>query len=131
VTFAGHLDDAALVEAMQACRATLFPSRDDFGLVPVEVMACGRPVMAFAGGGARYTVVPGLSGTLVRAQTADAFARAVRRFRDDGWDPVRIREHALRWDARVFRRKLLAAVHRAAEDGLPHGTGTVAENPMP
>ena len=129
VTFAGHLDDAALIEAMQACRATLFPSRDDFGLVPVEVMACGRPVMAFAGGGARYTVVPGLSGTFVRAQTADAFARAVRRFRDDAWDPVRIREHALRWDARLFRRKLLAAVHRAAEDGLPHGTGTVAENP--
>lgn len=117
VTFTGHLDDDALVEAMQGCRATLFPSRDDFGLVPVEVMACGRPVVAFAGGGARHTVVPGLSGTLVRAQTADAFARAVRRFRDDVWDPVRIRDHALRWDAPVFRRRLVEAVQRASQDG--------------
>jgi len=72
--------------------------------------------------------VPGLSGTLVRAQTADAFARAVRRFRDDAWDPVRIREHALRWDAPVFRGRLVGAVQRAVEDGRPHGTGTVADN---
>ena len=43
---------------MQHCRAAIFPSRDDFGLIPVEVMACGRPVLAYAGGGALYTVGP-------------------------------------------------------------------------
>ena len=53
----------------------------------------------------------------MRAQTADAFARAVRRFRDDVWDPVRIRDHALRWDAPVFRRRLVEAVQRASQDG--------------
>lgn len=117
VTFVGNLEDRALVELMQGCRATLFPSRDDFGLVPVEVMACGRPVIAFAGGGARHTVVPGLSGMLVRAQTADAFAATVRRFRDDAWDPHRIREHALRWDAPVFRARLVDAVERTVANG--------------
>jgi glycosyltransferase involved in cell wall biosynthesis len=115
VTFTGHLEDDALVALMQGCRATLFPSRDDFGLVPVEVMACGRPVIAFAGGGARHTVVPGLSGALVRAQTAEAFVRAVGRFRDEAWDPERIREHALRWDAPVFRERLADAVRTAAQ----------------
>jgi glycosyltransferase involved in cell wall biosynthesis len=113
VEFRGNLEDDGLVELMQGCRATLFPSRDDFGLVPVEVMACGRPVIAFAGGGAQHTVVPGLSGTLVRAQTADAFRRAVQRFRDDAWDPGHIRAHAQRWDARVFRERLVAAVEQA------------------
>jgi glycosyltransferase involved in cell wall biosynthesis len=117
VTFAGHLEDRALVEVMQGCRAALSPSRNDFGLVPAEVMSCGRPVVAFAGGSARRTVVPGLSGMLVRAQTADAFAAAVRRFRDDAWDPHRIREHALRWDAPVFRARLVQAVERTVADG--------------
>jgi len=113
VEFTGQLDDDALVALMQGCRATLFPSRDDFGLVPVEVMACGRPVIAFAGGGARHTVVPGLSGLLVRAQTADAFRRAIERFRDDAFDSALIRAHALRWDAPVFRERLVAAVEAA------------------
>ena len=127
MTFTGHLDDDALVEAMQGCRATLFPSRDDFGLVPVEVMACGRPVVAFAGGGARHTVVPGLSGTLVRAQTADAFARAVRRFRDD-LVPVCSAPRAA-----LGRAGVPAAAGGSGPAGVAgrasHGTGTVAENP--
>ena len=85
--------------------------------------------MAFAGGDVRHTVVPGLSGVLVRAQTPDAFARAVRRFRDDAWDAARIREHALRWDAPVFRRRLVLAVRRAVRASLPRGPGAVAEDP--
>ena len=85
--------------------------------------------MAFAGGDVRHTVVPGLSGVLVRAQTPDAFARAVRRFRDDAWDAGRIREHALRWDAPVFRQRLVLAVRRAVGASLPRGPGAVAEDP--
>ena len=126
VEFTGNLEDEALVELMQGCRATLFPSRDDFGLVPVEVMACGRPVIAFAGGGARHTVVPGLTGSLVRAQTAEAFRGAVHRFRDDAWDPALIREHALRWDAPVFRDRLVGAVQQAFGSRLEPGVSSPA-----
>ena len=79
VEFVGQLDDDRLVPLMQRCRALVFPSRDDFGLIPVEAMACGRPVIAYAGGGSLYTSVPGVTGELFAEQTADAVeARGAR-----------------------------------------------------
>ena len=110
VEFMGHLEDRELVELMQGCRAAIFPSRDDFGLTPVEVMACGRPVLAYAGGGARYTVIPGLSGELFATQTPEDLMDAVRAFDGDAYDPDAIREHAMQWDRKEFRRRLVAAV---------------------
>ena len=110
VTFTGALGDSELVPLMQACRALVFPSRDDFGLLPVEVMACGRPVLAYAGGGARYTVRPGVTGELFEDQTADAIARAVEGFDPDAYDPDAIRAHAMQWDGSAFRDRLVRAV---------------------
>jgi glycosyltransferase involved in cell wall biosynthesis len=112
VEFLGHLDDRELVELMQGCRAAVFPSRDDFGLTPVEVMACGRPVLAYAGGGARYTVVPGLSGDLFETQTPEALIAAVRGFDDGAYDSSAIRDHAMQWDKAAFRNRLIGAVAR-------------------
>jgi glycosyltransferase involved in cell wall biosynthesis len=109
-TFLGHLDDAELVRVMQRAAFLLFPSRDDFGLIPVEAMACGRPVLAFAGGGAQYTVVPGVTGELFQAQTADSIRAALDHFRPALYDPVAIRAHAEQWDRRVFRARLREAV---------------------
>lgn len=110
VEFTGALTDADLVPLMQACRALVFPSRDDFGLLPLEAMACGRPVLAHSGGGARHTVRPGVTGELFEGQTAEAIAGAVQRFDPDAYEPDRIRAHALRWDGSVFRERLLRAV---------------------
>jgi glycosyltransferase involved in cell wall biosynthesis len=110
VEFVGELDDAALVELMQHCRAAVFPSQDDFGLVALEVMACGRPVLAFDGGGAEYTIQPGVTGELFDDATPDGIATAVRAFSPGRYDPETIRRHALRWGAEPFRRRLLAAV---------------------
>ena len=117
VEFVGHLEDADLVAAMRSCAAALFPSRDDFGLIPVEVMACGRPVLAFAGGGARHTVAPGVTGELFEAQTPEAVAEAVRAFDPGAYDPAAIRAHAEGWSAARFRERLVAAVLSAARDG--------------
>lgn len=114
VEFVGHLEDAALVEAMQRCAAAVFPSRDDFGLIPVEVMACGRPVLAYGEGGAVQTVVPGLTGELFGRQTADDLAQAVAEFDPGAYDPDRIRTHAEQWDRGRFRERIRAAVEDAA-----------------
>ena len=114
VEFLGHVGDDRLVPLMQRCRALVFPSRDDFGLIPVEAMACGRPVIAYAGGGSLYTSVPGVTGELFEAQTADAIEEAVRGFRPDAYDPERIRAHALRWDSAHFRERLVEHVAAAA-----------------
>jgi glycosyltransferase involved in cell wall biosynthesis len=113
VEFLGHLDDRDLVPLMQRCKALVFPSRDDFGLIPVEVMACGRPVIAYAGGGSLYTSVPGTTGELFGEQTAEAVEGALRTFDPEAYDPQRIRAHALQWDSAEFRARLVSAVERA------------------
>jgi glycosyltransferase involved in cell wall biosynthesis len=110
VEFLGQLDDAALVEEMRSCAALVFPSRDDFGLMPVEAMACGRPVLAYADGGALHTVVPGETGELFAHQTAADLRAALERFDPDAYDPVRIREHALQWDSPRFRERVFESV---------------------
>jgi glycosyltransferase involved in cell wall biosynthesis len=115
VEFLGHLEDDALIEAMQRCGAALFPSRDDFGLIPVEVMACGRPVLAYGDGGALYTVRAGITGEFFEEQTADALVDAVRSFDPDAYDPEQIREHARGWDSPRFRERAAAAVEAAAQ----------------
>lgn len=113
VEFLGHVGDDRLVPLMQRCRALVFPSRDDFGLIPVEAMACGRPVIAYAGGGSLYTSVPGLTGELFAEQSADAIEVAVRAFDPDAYDPERIRAHALGWDSAAFRARIVRAVEAA------------------
>lgn len=110
IEFAGMLEDDRLISMMQRCRAAIFPSRDDFGLIPVEIAACGRPVLAYAGGGALETVVPGLNGDHFPEQTASSLEAAVRAFDPTAYDPVAIREHALRWDTPKFLDHVVAAV---------------------
>jgi glycosyltransferase involved in cell wall biosynthesis len=110
VEFLGAVGDDRLIPLMQRCTAAVFPSQDDFGLTPLEVMACGRPVLAYASGGANYTVKPGISGELFPDASADGIAEAVRSFRADAYEPATIRQHALNWDAPRFRQRIVDAV---------------------
>jgi len=106
VDFLGSLPTDELVSLMQRCAAAILPSRDDFGMVPVEAMACGRPVLAYAGGGALETVVPGLSGDLFGEQSAEALRSAVEGFDPGAYDPRAIRAHAERFGVERFRSEI-------------------------
>jgi glycosyltransferase involved in cell wall biosynthesis len=117
VEFVGHVGDADLVALMQRCAAVVFPSRDDFGLIPVEVMACGRPVLAYGAGGALETVVPGKTGELFDGQDPPTVREAVRAFDPDAYDPAEIRAHAERFGLDRF----LAEIRSAAESVLAAG----------
>lgn len=114
VEFVGQLDDERLIPLMQRCAGVIFPSRDDFGLIPVEVMACGRPALAYAAGGALETVVPGLTGEFFTAQTAEALRDAVIRFDPDAYDPAQIRKHAELWRTERFVTALRTVVDEVA-----------------
>jgi glycosyltransferase involved in cell wall biosynthesis len=114
VEFLGALDDEQLVPVMGRAAATLFPSTDDFGLIPVESMACGRPVIAFAEGGALETVEAGKTGEFFTSPTAEAIREAVERFDPEAYDPAAIRTHAEAWSAPRFRQALLEVVERTA-----------------
>jgi glycosyltransferase involved in cell wall biosynthesis len=114
VEFLGGLDDDALVPVMQRAAATLFPSTDDFGLIPVESMACGRPVIAFAAGGALETVKAGETGEFFDRTTPEAIRAAVAGFDPDAYDAAAIRAHAENWALPRFQRQIREVVERTA-----------------
>jgi glycosyltransferase involved in cell wall biosynthesis len=99
VTFLGAVDDATLAFWYARCRALIHPGVEDFGIVPLEVMASGRPVIAYARGGATETVVAGTTGMFFEEQTVEALTAAVERFERiaGGFDPSTIRAHAARF----------------------------------
>lgn len=114
VEFAGDLGDDDLIPLMQRCAAVVFPSSDDFGMIPVEAMACGRPVIAFRGGGALETVVPGATGEFFDRQDPGSLLTAVSSFRAERYDPEAIRSHAESWSAESFVRRLVEIVDELA-----------------
>jgi glycosyltransferase involved in cell wall biosynthesis len=120
VTFLGGVDDVTLRSLYQRCRALVFPGEDDFGIAPVEAQACGRPVVAFAAGGALETVVDGVTGVLFGEQTVPALVAALDRFEQLSFDVERIRRHAVQFDATEFQRRLSAFVAQAIEAPRSH-----------
>ncbi len=112
IRFLGRVADAELGRLMARCRALVFPGLEDFGLAPVEAMSAGRPVIAFAGGGALDSVVEGVTGTFFHEQAPEALAEAVTRFEGMSFDPATIRSHAVQFDTDVFRARLQAFIER-------------------
>lgn len=106
IEFLGRVPFSELKHHFARCRALIFPGEEDFGMVPVEVMASGRPVIAYARGGALDTVVDGLSGLHVHEQTVEAFVEAVRSFKEEDFDPERIRTHAGTFGREPFKQRI-------------------------
>ena len=113
VKFLGYVPDADLPDLFARCRAFIFPGLEDFGITPVQAQAAGRPVIAFKGGGALDTVIPGKTGLFFEAQTVESLIHALQRFDDTRYDPALIRAHALQFDSEVFRRSITGYVDRA------------------
>ncbi len=106
VKFLGRVSDEAGRDLLARCRAFLFPGEEDFGITPLEANACGRPVIAFAGGGALETTVEGVTGEFFHEPTAQSLANAVRAFDDKKYEPQAIRKHAEKFGTSVFKEKL-------------------------
>ncbi len=88
------------------CQALIFPGEEDFGIVPVEAMASGRPVIAYARGGATETVQDGITGTFFQDQTVDALIDAVERSQRTAYDPARIAQRASEFGLDRFTRDM-------------------------
>lgn len=124
IEFFGWRSDAEVADLYARCRAVLFPSVDDFGIVPLEAMAAGRPVIALAAGGALETVVPldggnsrsdpalAPTGVFFMEQTVEAVVAAVRRLEANAhrFDPKVLRDRALAFDRQVFKGKIAAFI---------------------
>jgi glycosyltransferase involved in cell wall biosynthesis len=106
IKFLGRVPYDELGQLMARCRAFILPGLEDFCIAPVEAQAAGRPVIAFARGGALDTVVEGVTGTFFHEQSPQALAEAIRSFDDTRYDSAVIREHAERFDTTVFKQQL-------------------------
>src|SRR3954453_13898205 len=102
VEFLGRRSDEEIRELYRRATVTLLPGEEDFGIVPLEAQACGRPVVALGRGGALETNVDGEPGTLVEDLSAPAFADAIARTLDASFDAARIRAHAARFGRARF-----------------------------
>jgi glycosyltransferase involved in cell wall biosynthesis len=94
VTFLGYQTDEEIRELYRGALATVLPGEEDFGIVPVESQACGRPVVALGRGGARETVRDGVTGVLVGESTPEAFASAFSSIPGRWFNQDVIRRHA-------------------------------------
>jgi glycosyltransferase involved in cell wall biosynthesis len=108
VTLLGRVSWDDLVRLFQNCRAFIFPGLEDFGIAPVEAQAAGRPVIAFAGGGALDTVVPGQTGEYFCEQSAQSLKAVLERFDPLAYDPVVCRANAERFSTERFESELAA-----------------------
>ncbi len=116
VTFLGRASFDVLRDHMARARALLFPGEEDFGLVPVEVQASGRPVIALARGGALETVVDGRTGLLYADDSAAGLAAAIRAFEASGLErtcALACIANAARFGPDAFRAGMIRVLGRS------------------
>lgn len=98
----GRVDDATLHTLLTTCKAFIFPGFEDFGIAPIRAMAYGKPVIAFAAGGALDTVIEGETGTLFHEQRAESLMEALQKNSGVTFAPVHIRRHAEQFSTERF-----------------------------
>jgi glycosyltransferase involved in cell wall biosynthesis len=120
VTFLGWQPDAVVRDYYRQCEALIFPGEEDFGIVPLEAQACGKPVIALGKGGALETVIPlnstgaeampcrSSTGVFFDEPSADALCEAVSMYQQHAaaFDPVAIRQNALYFDRPEFKTRI-------------------------
>jgi glycosyltransferase involved in cell wall biosynthesis len=113
--FLGFQTEEQLRGLYGGAQATIFPGHEDFGLVPLESMACGTPVIAYRAGGALETVIEGKTGTFFDEQTTDALADAIRRFDRSAFTPDSCKLQAKRFSRERFEYEMHAAIGQLLE----------------
>lgn len=111
--FVGWVSDVQLKDLYAGCQGVLFPGEEDFGIVPVEAMASGKPVIAYGRGGALETVTDSpaeQTGMFFHRQTKEDLVNAIIRFKSAQFNPAVLRANAMKFDRTVYQKKMLEYV---------------------
>jgi glycosyltransferase involved in cell wall biosynthesis len=118
VEFLGYVPDEELPHLMARCKAFLFPGLEDFGITPVQAQAAGRPVIAFRGGGALDTVIPGVTGEHFNELTVESLIPIMQGFDASRYSPDQLQHHARGFDRTLFHQKLHDYILHAAPEKI-------------
>lgn len=105
-----YVNDEEKINLLRGCKAFVFPVCEDFGIVPVEAMSCGKPVVALGEGGVRETVVDGVTGVFFDKQNIESLNRAIEIVERSKFDRMKITEHARKFSKERFKSQLKSFV---------------------
>lgn len=114
IDFLGWQNETNKIEYLRNARALIFPGEEDFGMVPVEAMAAGKPVIAYRKGGALETVIAGKTGVFFSSPTAPALIGAIREFivHEKEFNPDFIHRHAENFSKTKFKSEMVRLIHQ-------------------
>lgn len=114
--FIRKCDDVEKMRLLSKAKALIYPSiEEDFGIVPLEAMSMGTPVIGFASGGVKETVIDGVTGVLFYKHSMGALGKAIRKFDSINWNRNNCRRQANRFNKKVFVRKIKEIIDREFE----------------
>jgi glycosyltransferase involved in cell wall biosynthesis len=115
-TLLGYVPDDRLNALLGEARAAIVPGEEDFGLVPLEAAAAGRPTIAFRAGGALETIVEGTTGAFFDQASPESLAAVLRAFDASAFQPSRLRRHAEAFGPQRFVEGLRTIVERVRRE---------------
>jgi glycosyltransferase involved in cell wall biosynthesis len=118
IEFLGRVPEEELPTYYAKCRGFIFPQEEDFGIVAIEAMASGRPLIAYRAGDIAEHLEEGKMGVFFDEQTPEAIIEAVGKFRDNDYDPAYIRDKAIPFDKERFKTTMKDYITNALEEHL-------------
>lgn len=115
IEFLDRVEDEELAHYYSRCKAFLFPQEEDFGIVAIEALASGRPIIAYHGGDIPRHVHEGVSGVFFHHQTPQDVMDAVKKLELYRFDPLRIRSESMRFDRQSFKSTIQRYILEALE----------------
>ncbi len=106
IEFSGQISDENLARTYARAKAFIFPQEEDFGIVAIEAMASGKPIIAFRGGDIVEHVREGEEGLFFEKQNSKDIIGVLKKFDPDNFDPIHIRERSLGFDKDIFKGRM-------------------------
>jgi len=106
IEFLGHVSDQQMIDVLSGCKALIVTQHEDFGIAPLDAMACGKPVVAYAKGGALETVAPGITGEFYYKQDESSLSDLLVNFDPSRYSPNNCKNRAKKFDKPVFEKSI-------------------------